>query len=364
MSEQNQMAISPVTAGLTGAAIGGIGNYFMGVGASPKKGYKDTKELLTLKDDEFKKLADKINEKGSEEAKTEFKKLEDGRVTVSKAGDSLVKEQKVARQEMNAAIEKDLEANLTGDAKTRFADAVKEEKKALDDANKAYSDVGKERTKTGTKLADARADYKTKLLAKYNEIANDKANGLGKELADLEASKAGKSGEELAKIEKDIKAKKADIHAKALEDKDVKAAADKLKEERKAVTASTKAGEKATAVETAKTKYNEKLVASADEALKDTTAKKDGTVLEKLKALIEEKKAKLAESVDELKAKKADELVGEKGALKDLDTGKFKKFLPKAKMVPALIGAAALGLVGVALAYMVGPKNETPADVA
>lgn len=32
--------------------------------------------------------------------------------------------------------------------------------------------------------------------------------------------------------------------------------------------------------------------------------------------------------------------------------------------MPALTGAAVLGAAGVALAYIVGPKNETPADVA
>lgn len=136
MSEQNSMAISPVTAGLTGAQIGGIGNYFMGVGAKPEKGYKDVKELLTLENDKFEALKKKINDSDNADAKAEFKKLEDGRVTVSTAGDTLVKEQATARKEMNAAIEKDLEANLTGDAKTKFADAVKKEKSELDAAKK------------------------------------------------------------------------------------------------------------------------------------------------------------------------------------------------------------------------------------
>lgn len=367
MSEQNQMAINPVYAGLAGAAIGGIGNYFAGIGVKQKEGYRDAKELLTLKDDEFKKLADKIEKDGDDAAKTEFKKVQDGRKIVSSAGDSLEKEQKAARKDMNAAIEKDLEANLTGDAKTKFADAVKTEKEALNKANTEYKTVGQERTKAGTELAKARADYKTKLTTKYNAIVNDKADGtLGKQLADLEASKAGKTGDELAKIEKDIKTKKAEIHAKALEDADVKAAAEKLKTERKAVTTANKA--KIDAVPTAQEAYNQKLVSSADEALKDVTAKKDGSALEKLKALVEEKKATLAKKVEDIKAEKAGKLVSDEGVdgvkLKDLDTGKFKKFLPKAKLWPTVIAAGALGLAGVALAYIVGPKNETPADVA
>ena len=367
MSEQNQMAISPVTAGLTGAAIGGIGNYFLGVGAAPKKGFKDTKELLTLEPDKFEELKKKIDASSNEEAKTEFKKLEDGRKIVSSAGDTLEKEQAAARKEMNAAIEKDLEANLTGDAKTKFTDAVKTEKEALTKAQNEYKTVGQERTKAGTELAKAREDYKNKLTTKYNAIVNDKADGtLGKQLADLEASKAGKTGDELAKIEKDIKAKKAEIHAKALEDAEVKAAAEKLKTERKAVTTANKA--KIDAVPTAQEAYNKKLVDSADEALKDVTAKKDGNALEKLKADINNWKTKLAEKVDDVKAKNIEALMSDDGVdgvkLKDLDTGKFKKFLPKAKTWPTVIAAAALGLAGVALAYMVGPKNTTPADVA
>lgn len=363
MSEQNQMAISPVTAGLTGAAIGGVGNYFLGVGAAPKKGYKDTKELLTLENDKFEELKKKIDASDNTDAKTEFKKLEDGRKIVSSAGDTLEKEQATARKEMNAAIEKDLEANLTGDAKTKFTDAVKTEKEALTKAQNEYKTVAQERTKAGTELAKAREDYKNKLTTKYNAIVNDKADGtLGKQLADLEASKAGKTGDELAKIEKDIKAKKAEIHAEALKDGDVKAAADKLKAERKAVTTANKA--KIEAVPTAQEAYNKKLVESTDEALKDVTAKKDGNALEKLKALVEEKKAILAKKVEDAKNAEVDKLVGENGSLKDLDTGKFKKFLPKAKTWPTVIAAAALGLAGVALAYMVGPKNETPADVA
>lgn len=368
MSEQNQMAISPVTAGLTGAAIGGVGNYFLGVGAAPKKGYKDAKELLTLEQDKFEKLKKEIDASDNAGAKAEFTKLEKGRKIVSSAGDTLETEKAKARKEMNAAIEKDLEANLTGDAKTKFTDAVKTEKEALTKAQNEYKTVGQERTKAGTELAKARENYKNKLTTKYNAIvADNKAKGtLGYELAALEASKAEATGDKLAEIEKDIKAKKAEIHAKALEDAEVKAAAEKLKTERKAVTTANKA--KIDAVPTAQEAYNKKLVDSADEALKDVTAKSDGNALEKLKADINNWKTKLAEKVDDVKAKKIEALMSDDGVdgvkLKDLDTGKFKKFLPKAKTWPTVIAAAALGLAGVALAYMVGPKNETPADVA
>ena len=188
MSEQNQMAISPVTAGLTGAAIGGIGNYFLGVGAAPKKGYKDAKELLTLEQDKFEKLKKEIDASDNNDAKIEFKKVEDGRKIVSSAGETLEKEQATARKEMNAAIEKDLEANLTGDAKTKFTDAVKTEKSELDAAQKTITDKAGE-------LKTARADANSELakkIAEFRKAYNDevkaikKDSDLGKDLAELE----------------------------------------------------------------------------------------------------------------------------------------------------------------------------------
>ena len=97
MSEQNQMAISPITAGLVGAGIGAT-NYWVGIGAKPAEGYRNTKELLTLDKDKFEALAKKINESDNAEAKAEFQKLADGRVTVSEAGDTLIKEQAQAKK--------------------------------------------------------------------------------------------------------------------------------------------------------------------------------------------------------------------------------------------------------------------------
>ena len=342
MSEQNQMAISPVTAGLTGAAIGGIGNYFLGVGAAPKKGYKDAKELLTLEPDKFEKLKKEIDASDNNDAKIEFKKVEDGRKIVSSAGETLEKEQAAARKEMNAAIEKDLEANLTGDAKTKFTDAVKTEKSELDAAQKTITDKAGElktaRADANSELAKKIAEFRKAYNDEVKAIKDKKDSGLGKDLAELEDKLTKETdAAKKADIEKQIKAKiiKAD---------DLKTNANNLKTKKEA--------------------YNQKLVNSADEALKDVTAKKDGNALEKLKALVEEKKAILAKKVEDAKNAKVDELVGDKGSLKDLDTGKFKKFLPKAKTWPIVIAAAALGLAGVALAYMVGPKNATPADVA
>lgn len=377
MSEQNSMAISPVTAGLAGAAIGGIGNYFMGVGAKPEKGYKDVKELLTLENDKFEALKKKIEDSDNADAKAEFKKLEDGRVTVSKAGDTLVKEQADARRDMTAAIEDAVKNKKI----TAGADA---EKKALDEATDKVEDLRKkmggleiekdasgnitgvkhdagENAEVKAKREDLRKARKTAREA----IVNEKTKGLGKELEEARNAAAGKTGDELTAAQKKIDEVEVKIAKEVTENADVKKAKENLNVERKKVMTED-ALKPFKERNELRQKYSEKLVSSADDALKDVKADDkaaDGT-LEKLKSQIEGWKKKLTESVDDLKKTKAEELVGEKGALKDLDTGKFKKFLPKAKMIPALIGAAVLGAAGVALAYIVGPKNETPADVA
>ncbi len=377
MSEQNSMAISPVTAGLAGAAIGGIGNYVIGVGAKPEKGYKDVKELLTLENDKFEALKKKIEDSDNADAKAEFKKLEDGRVTVSKAGDTLVKEQADARRDMTAAIEDAVKNKKI----TAGADA---EKKALDEATDKVEDLRKkmggleiekdasgnitgvkhdagENAEVKAKREDLRKARKTAREA----IVNEKTKGLGKELEEARNAAAGKTGDELTAAQKKIDEVEVKIAKEVTENADVKKAKEALNVERKKVMTED-ALKPFKERNELRQKYSEKLVASADDALKDVKADDkaaDGT-LEKLKSQIEGWKKKLTESVDDLKKTKAEELVGEKGALKDLDTGKFKKFLPKAKMIPALIGAAVLGAAGVALAYIVGPKNETPADVA
>ncbi len=368
MSEQNQMAISPVTAGLVGAVAGGGINYFAKIGAKPQEGYRTTQELLTLENDKFEALKQDIEASDNTEAKAEFKKLEDGRTTVSEAGDTLVKEQAKARTEMNAAIEADLEKNLTGDAKTKFEAAVKTEKEAL---AKSKTDVEALRAKMDTKAgtADAEVTAKRTKLKEAREAARkaitDKVDeGLGKELKDAQAELAAATTDEARKAaQAKVDAANVKIAKEVSGNAEVKAAKEALNVERKKVMTddSLKPFKERNTV---RSNYDKKLVESADEALKDVTAKKDGSALEQLKAKIDGWKAKLAENVDELKKTKAGELVGEKGSLKDLDTGKFKKFLPKARLWPTVIAAAALGAAGVALAYIVGPKNPTPSDVA
>lgn len=378
MSEQNSMAISPVTAGLAGAAIGGIGNYVIGVGAKPEKGYKDVKELLTLENDKFEALKKKIEDSDNADAKAEFKKLEDGRVTVSKAGDTLVKEQADARRDMTAAIEDAVKNKKI----TAGADA---EKKALEEATDKVEDLRKKMggleiekdasgNITGVKHdAGENAEVKAKrdelksAREKARKAITDKEDaGLGKELKEAKDELAKATTDDAKKAaQAKIDATNVKIAKEVTENADVKKAKEALNLERKKVMTED-ALKPFKERNELRQKYSEKLVSSADDALKDVKADdkaKEGT-LERLKSQIEGWKKKLTESVDDLKKAKAEELVGEKGTLKDLDTGKFKKFLPKAKMMPALIGAAVLGAAGVALAYIVGPKNETPADVA
>lgn len=378
MSEQNSMAISPVTAGLAGAAIGGIGNYVIGVGAKPEKGYKDVKELLTLENDKFEALKKKIEDSDNADAKAEFKKLEDGRVTVSKAGDTLVKEQADARRDMTAAIEDAVKNKKI----TAGADA---EKKALEEATDKVEDLRKKMggleiekdasgNITGVKHdAGENAEVKAKrdelksAREKARKAITDKEDaGLGKELKEAKDELAKATTDDARKAaQAKIDATNVKIAKEVTENADVKKAKEALNVERKKVMTED-ALKPFKERNELRQKYSEKLVSSADDALKDVKAddKAAKNTLEYLKSQIEGWKKKLTESVDDLKKTKAEELVGEKGALKDLDTGKFKKFLPKAKMIPALIGAAVLGAAGVALAYIVGPKNETPADVA
>lgn len=367
MSEQNSMAISPVTAGLTGAAIGGVGNYFLGVGAKPKEGYRNATELLNLKDDEFKKLADKIEKDGDDAAKTEFKKLQDGRTTVSSAGDALVKEQATAKTEMKAAIEQ-----AVADGKLTAADVTKETNELntatteLTNAKKPLTDALAD-TADG-KLGKLKADAKAELTA---AVAQDKIDALkadeskqSSELKDLIAKeKAETDAAKKAELTKKVDAQaKKDLVAELKKKND--SAISKYQAELKKTTTDELKGNiktKATDVQAKKTALFDKQVAEAEKSIGENPT---DAALKKLKDDMKNWKETIAKKAEDVKKAKVEELVGEKGTLKDLDTGKFGKFLEKSKTMPAVIAAAALGAAGVALAYIVGPKNETPSDVA
>lgn len=367
MSEQNSMAISPVTAGLTGAAIGGFGNYFMGVGAKPEKGYQDVKELLTLENDKFEALKKKIEDSDNADAKAEFKKLEDGRTTVSSAGDALVKEQADAKKKMSADIEQAVkdgkitaadttaETNELNTAKTELTEAKKPLTEAL--ADTADGKLGDLKAKAKSELAEAvKQDKIDALKADESKQSQELKDLIAKEKAETDAAKKAELGKKV-----DAQAKK-DIIAGLKNDEN--SALRKYQAEVKKVNTDdvkTAVKGKAEAVQTKKTAVFNKQVSEAEKAIGENPT--DDT-LKALKKTIADTKALLEKKVDDIKKAEVDKLVGDNGTLKDLDMGKFKKFLPKAKMIPALIGAAVLGAAGVALAYIVGPKNETPADVA
>ena len=367
MSEQNQMAISPVTAGLTGAAIGGIGNYFLGVGAAPKKGYKDAKELLTLEPDKFEKLKKEIDASDNAEAKAEFQKLEEGRVTVSRAGDTLETTKAEAKKKLRTDIEqavKDGKLNAVDTtAETNELNTAKGEltkaKKPLTDAlaDTAEGKLGDLKAKAKAELAEAlKQDKIDALKADESKQSQELKDLIAKEKAETDAAKKAELGKKVdAQARKDIIA--------GLK-KDEKSALHNYQKELKNVntdTVKTAVKEKAETVQAKKTAIFNKQVSEAEKAIGENPT---DDKLKALKKTIDETKALLEKKVEDFKNAEVDKLVGENGKLKDLDTGKFKKFLPKAKMWPTVIAAAALGLAGVALAYMVGPKNATPADVA
>ena len=356
MSEQNQLAISPVAAGLTGAAIGGVGNYFLGVGAKPAKGYGSTKELLTLEKDKFEALAKAVEEKGDDAAKAEFKKLADGRVTVSEAGDALVREQANTRHNLASTVQS---AGINVDVATEKAELDKTQaalKKFAEDAglNKTEADsLGDMKTK-------AKAEVNTKTtaaLAEGEDKWSDARKAIEKQIKDeTDATKK-------AKLEKQRNALVKKEVREALA-KDESTAYGKFRKKATEIIADKKAAyrEAADNNAAASKKYTDAIISKVGEndKYKAATAKADGSPIERLKHAI----GKLSEKADDLRKAKADELVGDNGALKDLDTSKFGKFLKKSKMWPTIIAAGVLGAAGVALAYIVGPKNPTPKDVA
>ncbi|MCM1010016.1 MAG: hypothetical protein NC390_03935 [Fusobacterium sp.] len=355
MSEQNQMAISPVTAGLVGAGVGAT-NYFVGIGAKPKEGYRNTTELLNLKDDEFKKLADKIEKDGDDAAKTEFKKLQDGRTTVSSAGDALITEQANTRYKLADNVQK---AGITVDVATEKAELDKT-RQAID---KIVEESGLNKTEDGS-LGDLKAKAKAEVDAKVTAAKaepEDKWSAARKEIEQKIKDEKDAAKKKTLESQRDNLIKKEVREELAKDEKTAygafkKKATEVIKDKKTAYAEATKNNAEASA------KHNEAIIKKLGEndTYKGATAKADGTAVEKLKHQI----GKLSEKAEDLRKAKAEELVGEKGALKDLDISKFGKFLEKNKLAAGAVAAAVLGAAGVALAYIVGPKNEVPTDVA
>ncbi len=335
MSEQNSMAISPVTAGIIGAGAGAIAGGTIKALQPKLSGYGDAKALLTMEKDSFEKIS-KPGDGAAEDIKTSYSTIEEGRKIISEAGDTLEKTNTEALEkhfeaESKFKLEnfkhgekgkeksiKELETevkNAKDAVKVDDNDDVKAKQKALDDA-KAKVDVKKE--------TDALENAKKAVPAgatatpEQQKAIDDAQAALDKKIAD--GTKAEQEALDNAKktvLDGDDNLKKA---VKALDD----ANAERTKQMKDA------------------------LKAAADAE----TDKTNGAANKLLKQLEEKFDA----------GKKADEL------LKDTKYGtafdKLKGLMPHSKWKGAAIGAAILGAAGVALAYIVGPKNQTPTDVA
>ena len=315
------------------APILGLGAAGVGASFIPKlnpivdSNYNDTAKLLTMGEDEFKVVADKAAELENGEVKTAFTKVEDGRKVVSAAGDELIKEQRDAAKKL---IDNTKEIMSETKVKDAVTGAVKDEKKALDDAVTAnYKDIKSAENKQAIK------DFKASLDKKISEIKNKTDDGLGKKLADA--------------AEADKKTVMKEIREEAMKDENVKGLYEKIK---------MLTDDQKNAVKTARNNYKTKFKSAIEEAIKDVEAKADGNKLQKAvaerKGLVE----KLSQSVADVKKAAVDKLVGEGGALKDFNLKEIKSILPKSKLKGGLL----LGGIGLAVGALIslftgGNKN-------
>lgn len=300
MSEQNQLAISPVTAGVIGAGAGAAAGAF--IPGMPfrniKSEYASAQNLLTLEKDQFEKL------KPADDAADEIKNTYDTFVS--------------GRKEIAVAKEAE-DAKLLTDLDTHFA-----------------SDT--ELSRTAYKYGEG-ADAKT--LAQLEAAVNTAK-------ADTEVIKAVDENEAVKAAQKEV----SELAADATDE--VKAAANKKLADAKA----------AALAEQPKVKDAQQALdtANADRLTKmknkiKTASEADGAT-DNVKALakraadgfdVNGKAKAMAEATDSQYAKAFD---------------KMKDLLPKTKMKAALIWGAIAAATGVALAYIVGPKNPAPKDVA
>lgn len=298
MSEQNQLAISPVTAGVIGAGAGAAAGAF--IPGMPfrniKSEYASAQNLLTLEKDQFEKL--KPADDAAEEIKNTYDTFVSGR-----------KEIAVAKEADEAKLLTDLDAHFASDAelakdKFTFGDDKKTLAQLEDAVNTAKADA------EVVKAVDENDAVKAAQKA-VDELADDAAD-------DVKAA---------------AKQKLADAKAAALAEQP------KVKEAQQAL-------DSANADRLTKMKNKIKTASEADGAADDVKAlakrAADGfDVNGKAKAMAEATDSKYAKAFD-----------------------KMKDLLPKTKMKAALIWGAIAAAAGVALAYIVGPKNPTPKDVA
>lgn len=393
MSEQNQMAISPVTAGLAGAAIGGTAGALIKPLQPINKDYKDVKTLLTMEQDKFEKIS-KPADDATQEIKDNYKTIEDGRKKISEAGDEF---QRNTIEPAKTEYETELK-NKYG-SEPEFADGTfKHNDKTITELETAYNNA------VSAVKVNEDADVKTAQKA-YDDAVNavkvDEDAAVKTAQGELDTAKAkvdvsAEKGEltqlqnqlsaetdaaKKADIQKQIDAKQAEIDAKITNDADVKAKNTALENAKKAAVdnnADVKA--KSKDLENAKKAALEKNndVSTAKKALEEAKTDRLTKMEEKLKtaANAETDKTngplnKLLKKIDDAKAKMGEKFDAGKKAAELMNDSKYgtaaekiKGLLPRGKWTAAGWGAVALGAAGVALAYIIGPKNETPTDVA
>lgn len=351
MSEQNSMAINPVYAGLGGAAIGGAAGALIKPLQSVQSDYREVKNLLTMDKDKFEKI-EKPADDATAEIKDNYKVIEDGRKKISEAGDAFETNTiKPAKEKYETALN-----NHFKDDNDFKVENFKHNDKTIKDLETAVTDAeGKVTAETIAEDTDVKAA----------QTALDEAKGKVDVKAETKALEEAKEAAKNAGVEE----------AKIAEAPGVKAA-QKALDDKIAGDADVQA--KTTALENAKKAAVEKneTVASAKKALEEAKTDRLTKMEDKLKAAAEKSDAdeatkNLFNDVKKAKenmtkkfdaSKEADEL------LRDTKYGtaaeKIKGLLPRAKWKAAAIYGAALAAAGVALAYIVGPKNETPSDVA
>ena len=298
MSEQNQLAISPVTAGVIGAGAGAAAGAF--IPGMPfrniKSEYANAQNLLTLEKDQFEKL--KPADDAAEEIKNTYDTFVSGR-----------KEIAAAKEAAEETLLKDLDTHFAGDAelakdKFTFGDDKKTLAQLEDAVNTAKADAEVVKAVNENDAVKAAQKAVDELAA---DATDDVKNAANKKLADAKAAALAEQP--------------------------------KVKEAQQAL-------DSANADRLTKMKNKIKTASEADGATDNVKAlakrAADGfDVNGKAKAMAEATDSKYAKAFD-----------------------KMKDLLPKTKMKAALIWGAIAAAAGVALAYIVGPKNPTPKDVA
>ena len=300
MSEQNQLAISPVTAGVIGAGAGAAAGAF--IPGMPfrniKSEYASAQNLLTLEKDQFEKL--KPADDAAEEIKNNYDTFVSGR-----------KEIAVAKEADEANLLKDLDTHFDSDtnlSRTNYKYGEGADAKTLAQLEQAVTDAKDlDEVKNAVKENDAVKAAQKAVDELATDAADDVKAAANQKLADAKAAAFA----EQPKVKE----------AQELLDK---ANADRLDKMKKSIKTASEAD------------------GASDQVKALAKRAADGfDVNGKAKAMAEATDSKYAKAFD-----------------------KMKDLLPKTKMKAALIWGAIVAAAGVAFAYIVGPKNPTPKDVA